>query len=100
MSRRVTVIRGLPPDDGDDDMSEEKLDRIEATLERLEKGFSSLNDKVGDLDTKVGRLDTDVRVVNERVDAYQKASQQVVNLAFSLIVAATLAILVPVVFSR
>ena len=81
-------------------MSEEKLDRIEATLERLEVGFTKLTDKVAELDTKVTQLDTDVRVVNERVDTYQKASQKVVNLAFSLIDAATLATLVPVVFNR
>jgi predicted nuclease with TOPRIM domain len=88
-------------------MSEEKLDRIEATLERLEQGFSGLSDKVirldekvGLLDTKVGLLDTDVRIISDRVDTYQKASTQVVNLAFSLIVAATLAIILPIVLTR
>lgn len=71
----------------------EKLDRIESTLEKLGTEISSLGQQVS-------KLDTDMRVVNDRVDAYQKASTQVVNLAFSLIVAATLAIIIPVIFSR
>ncbi|WP_049783900.1 hypothetical protein [Acaryochloris marina] len=34
---------------------------------------------------------------NERVEIYQKASQQVVNLAFGLILTAALAIIIPVI---
>jgi hypothetical protein len=37
---------------------------------------------------------------NDRVETYQKASQQVVNLAFSLILAATAVIVIPVVLGR
>lgn len=74
-------------------MSEEKLDRIELTLEKL-------GSNIGQLGEKVGKLDVDVRIISDRVDTYQKASTQVVNLAFSLIVAATLAIIVPVLFNR
>ncbi|WP_099239496.1 hypothetical protein [Synechococcus sp. BDU 130192] len=80
--------------------TEEKLDRIEVTLGRLEQGFGRLDKSVIDLDEKVSRLDTDVRIISDRVDTYQKASTQVVNLAFSLIVAATLAIIIPVILGR
>ncbi|WP_254048043.1 hypothetical protein [Synechococcus sp. BDU 130192] len=79
----------LMPESG----TSEKLDRIEATLEKLGSEISSLGDKVG-------KLDGDVRIINDRVDTYQKASTQVVNLAFSLIVAATLAIIIPIIFGR
>ncbi|ABW32243.1 hypothetical protein [Acaryochloris marina] len=37
---------------------------------------------------------------NERVELYLKASQQVVNLAFGLILTAALAIIIPVVTNR
>ena len=37
---------------------------------------------------------------NDRVETYQKSSQQVVNLAFSLILAATAAIVIPTVLGR
>ncbi|MBV5260327.1 hypothetical protein FLX56_18090 [Synechococcus moorigangaii CMS01] len=66
---------------------------MEATLGKLGTEISALGDKVS-------KLDTDVRIINDRVDTYQKASTQVVNLAFSLIVAATLAIIIPIIFNR
>jgi prefoldin subunit 5 len=37
---------------------------------------------------------------NDRVETYQKSSQQVVNLAFSLILTATAAIVIPTVLGR
>ena len=57
----------------------DRLDRIENTLEKLVQEMSK---------------------TNERVEIYQKASQQVVNLAFSLILTATIAIIVQGVVNR
>ena len=57
----------------------ERLDKIETTLERLVEEITKTNDKV---------------------EIYQKASQQVVNLAFSLILTATIAIVVQVVINN
>ena len=51
----------------------DRLDKIETTLEKLVQEIAKTNDKV---------------------EIYQKASQQVVNLAFSLILTATIAIVV------
>lgn len=57
----------------------ERLDKIETTLEKLVEEITKTNDKV---------------------EIYQKASQQVVNLAFSLILTATIAIVVQVVINN
>lgn len=57
----------------------ERLDKIEATLEKLVEEIAKTNDKV---------------------ETYQKASQQVVNLAFSLILTATIAIVVQVIINN
>ena len=57
----------------------ERLDKIETTLAKLVEEITKTNDKV---------------------EIYQKASQQVVNLAFSLILTATIAIVVQVVINN
>ncbi|MEB3213697.1 MAG: hypothetical protein VKL39_20280 [Leptolyngbyaceae bacterium] len=58
----------------------------QAVLERLDK-----------LSTEVDGLKQELAQTNVRVDAYQKASTQVVNLAFGLIATATLTIIVSTV---
>ncbi|MEB3356421.1 MAG: hypothetical protein VKK04_06820 [Synechococcales bacterium] len=57
-----------------------------AVLERLDR-----------LSTDVEALKQELAQTNVRVDAYQKASNQVVNLAFGLIATATLTIIVSTV---
>ncbi len=57
----------------------DRLDKIETTLEKLVQEIAKTNDKV---------------------EIYQKASQQVVNLAFSLILTATIAIVVQAVINH
>ena len=78
----------------------ERLDRIESQLENVVKSLGHLTTNVEKLTTDVEQLKQEVTRTNDRVEIYQKASQQVVNLAFGLIVAATAAIVVPAVFSR
>ncbi|MEM9274047.1 MAG: hypothetical protein AAGA80_13910 [Cyanobacteria bacterium P01_F01_bin.143] len=56
-----------------------RLDKIEETLERL------VNEQ---------------EKSNIRIETYQKSSQQVVNLAFGLILTSALAIIIPVVMNR
>ncbi len=46
------------------------------------------------LEKELEELKQEVKSLQQQVDIYQKASQQVVNLAFSLIVAETIAIIV------
>ncbi len=67
-------------------LNPDPLDRIESLLEHLTQDVEELKNEM---------LRT-----NDKVEIYQKASQQVVNLAFSLIIAASLAIIVPAIINR
>jgi predicted nucleic acid-binding Zn-ribbon protein len=62
-------------------------------VEHLEKNFEHLEKKNDQISQQIKEFDI-------RIDAYQKASQQVVNLAFGLIVAATASIIVPAIINR
>ena len=64
----------------------ERLDKIETTLEKLVAEITQTKDEI----TKT----------NDKVEIYQKASQQVVNLAFSLILTATITIVVQAVINK
>ncbi|QKD82138.1 hypothetical protein HPC62_07950 [Thermoleptolyngbya sichuanensis A183] len=64
-----------------------------AVLERLD----TLKVELDSLKIDVDGLKQELSQTNVRVDAYQKASNQVVNLAFGLIATATLTIMVSTV---
>lgn len=72
----VTDLKGLK---GDVDKIKRDLDKIKGDVEGL-------------------KLET-IRT-NDRVEIYQQSSQQVVNLAFGLIVATTAAIILPAILAR
>jgi molecular chaperone GrpE (heat shock protein) len=57
-------------------------------------------DSISELKGEFKELKTDVENFNDKFDNYQKASQQIVNLAFGLIVSATLITIVSSVFPR
>jgi prefoldin subunit 5 len=59
-----------------------------------------LNERVEHLEEKNDQISQQIREFDIRIDTYQKASQQVVNLAFGLIVAATASIIVPAIINR
>jgi hypothetical protein len=71
---------------GDTMTDSEQLTEIKLLINHLTEDVESLKQKI----TRT----------NDRVETYQKASQQVVNLAFSLILAATAVIVIPVVLGR
>jgi molecular chaperone GrpE (heat shock protein) len=62
----------------------------------LQQVLSSLTE----LKTDITELKTDVENSNTKFDNYQKATQSVVNLAFSLIASATVVTIVSSVFRR
>lgn len=66
---------------------------IETRLDHLETKTEDISQTLKDFETRFKEFDL-------RIDTYQKASQQVVNLAFSLIIAATAAIIIPAVFGK
>lgn len=52
------------------------------------------------IDKDLSDLKTEIVVTNARVEAYQRAQGQVVNLAFGLIAAAAAGVIIPVVVGR
>ena len=52
------------------------------------------------LDREIQSLDLKQLESNNKIDAYQKASNQVVNLAFALISAATVTVIISAVLQR
>jgi hypothetical protein len=62
------------------------------------RSFEEINRKFKEFDKKFDKLAFDIKEANIRIDAYQKSSVQVVNLAFGLIsAAAAVVILSPAV---
>lgn len=57
-------------------------------------------EKLDMLSTKVERLSTDVERSNDKFDNYQKATQWVVQLAFSLIASATITVIITSVLRK
>jgi peptidoglycan hydrolase CwlO-like protein len=66
----------------------------------LKTDITSLKTDVTSLKTDFTGLKTDVETSNTKFDNYQKATQWVVNLAFSLIASATVITVVSSVFRR
>ena len=57
-------------------------------------------DKLDKLSADVEKLSTDVEKFNDKFDNYQKATQWVVQLAFSLIASATITVIITSVLRR
>jgi archaellum component FlaC len=71
----------------------DKLDKIENSLEKL---VTEIDHLAKDVET----LKQETIKTNDKVEIYQKASQQVVNLAFSLILTAIITIVVQGIINR
>ena len=70
-----------------------RLDKIEETLEKLVNNQEQLV-------KEQEKLVNEQEKFNIRIETYQKSSQQVVNLAFGLILTSALAIIIPAVLNR
>ena len=71
-------------------MSQEDFQqRVLRSFEDIDKRFQEIDKRFQEFDKKFDKLDFDIKEANIRIDAYQKSSVQVVNLAFGLISAAT-----------
>ena len=80
-------------------MSQEDFQQqVLRSFEGIDKQFQAIDNRFQEFDKKFDRLDFDIKEANIRIDAYQKSSVQVVNLAFGLIsAAAAVVILSPAV---
>lgn len=70
-----------------------RLDRIETTLENQ-------GGRLDRIETALGSLITEIKIYDGKLDAYQKASQQVVNIAFGLLATAALSVIIPAVLNK
>ena len=66
----------------------------EPTLRDVTNKLDSLSTHVDTLSTRVDTLTTRVDTFNDRFDNYQKATQWLVQLAFTLIASATITVIV------
>ncbi len=74
------------------------FEEIEKRFEGIDRKFEGIDKSFQAFDKKFDKLDFDIKEANIRIDAYQKSSVQVVNLAFGLIsAAAAVVILSPAV---
>ena len=73
-------------------------ERVEAYQKDSQQ--SEIKALINHLTEDVESLKQETARTNDRVETYQKSSKQVVNLAFSLILAATAAIVIPTVLGR
>ena len=70
---------------------------MSATSDR-QPNLQEVSDQIRELSTKVDRLATDVESFNDKFDNYQKATQWVVQLAFTLIASATITVILSTIF--
>jgi peptidoglycan hydrolase CwlO-like protein len=77
-----------------------ELQQVLSSLTELKTDITELKTDVNGLKADVGGLKTDMENSNTKFDNYQKATQWVVNLAFSLIASATVITVVSSVFRR
>lgn len=75
------------------DSDNQRLDRIDTSL-------NAQGDRFTQIENTLEKLISKIDVYDSKLDAYQKASQQVVNIAFGLLATATLAIIIPAVLAR
>jgi ABC-type transporter Mla subunit MlaD len=69
-------------------------------MSELQQVLDSIAQLKTDVDSRIDKLDTKIDSFNDKFDNYQKASQWVVNLAFSLIVSATIITVASSIFRR
>jgi uncharacterized protein YoxC len=77
-----------------------ELEQVLSSISDLRTDITGLKTDVTGLKADFNVLKTDVENSNTKFDNYQKATQWVVNLAFSLIASATLITVVSSIFRR
>jgi archaellum component FlaC len=82
------------------DQEQNRLDGIESRLNTVESDLTELKVTVGRVESKLSEILTEFKNFDVRIDTYQKAYQQVVNLAFGLIITAVAAIVIPAVLGK
>lgn len=82
------------------DNDNQRLDRIETTLDTQGNRLDRIEQDLGGIKEALTSLVTEIKIYDSKLDAYQKASQQIVNIAFGLLATSALAIIIPAVLNR
>ena len=78
----------------------QETQRLTQETQHLTQETQHLTQKTQHLTQETEEIKKEVQQNNTRIDAYQRASNQVVNLAFSLIASATITLILTSVFKR
>jgi FtsZ-binding cell division protein ZapB len=82
------------------DKTADTTDQLSKDVVSLSKDVVSLSKDITELSKNINRLAEDSKELNIRFNAYQQASQWVVNLAFGLLATATITTIVTAVFRK
>ncbi|MFM7438275.1 MAG: hypothetical protein ACKO2V_06660 [Snowella sp.] len=82
------------------DSENQRLDRMETTLDTQGNRLDRIEQDLTGIKEALTSLVTEIKIYDSKLDAYQKASQQVVNIAFGLLATSALAIIIPAVLNR
>ncbi len=83
-----------------EDFQQQVIRKFEEYEEFQKQALQKISELKADIDDRFTKLDFDIKEANIRLDAYQKSSGQIVNLAFGLIASATVITVVSAVFKR
>jgi hypothetical protein len=83
-----------------EDFQQQVIRKFEEYEEFQKQALQKISELKIDIDDRFTKLDFDIKEANIRLDAYQKSSGQIVNLAFGLIASATVITVVSAVFKR
>jgi hypothetical protein len=83
-----------------EDFQQQVIRKFEEYEEFQKQALQKISELKIDIDDRFTKLDFDIKEANIRLDAYQKSSGQIINLAFGLIASATVITVVSAVFKR
>ena len=83
-----------------EDFQQQVIRKFEEYEEFQKQALQKISELKTDFDERFTKLEFDIKEANIRLDAYQRSSGQIVNLAFGLIASATVITIISSVFKR
>ncbi len=83
-----------------EDFQQQIIRKFEEYEDFQKQALQKISELKTDFDERFTKLEFDIKEANIRLDAYQRSSCQIVNLAFGLIASATVITVISSVFKR
>ena len=83
-----------------EDFQQQVIRKFEEYEEFQKQALQKISELKTDFDERFTKWEFDIKEANIRLDAYQRSSGQIVNLAFGLIASATVITVISSVFKR